>query len=59
MGKQGDGLKANGMVSNSTANDLDNFNSKKKQSLVAKKIALPVSELNDETIKVPLDLKRK
>ena len=44
MGKQGGGLKANGMVSNSTANDLDNFNSKKKQSLVAKKIALPVSE---------------
>ena len=32
------------MVSNSTANDLDNFNSKKKQSLVAKKISLPDSE---------------
>ena len=31
------------MVSKSTANDLDNFNSKKKQSLVAKKIVLPVS----------------
>ena len=44
MGKQGDGLKSNGMVSKSTANDLDNFNSKKKQSLVAKKIALPVRE---------------
>ena len=27
-----------------TANDLGNFNSKKKQSLVAKKIAIPVSE---------------
>ena len=27
-----------------TANYLDNFNSKKKHSLVAKKIALPVSE---------------
>lgn len=59
MGKQGDGLKANGMVSKSTTNDLDNFNSKKKQSLVAKKIALPVSELNGGTVKVPLDLKRK
>ena len=44
MGKQGDGLKSNGMVSKSTANDLDNYNSKKKKSLVAKKIALPVSE---------------
>ena len=44
MGKQGDGLKANGMVSKSTTNDLDNFNSKKKQSLVSKKIALPVNE---------------
>ena len=44
MGKQGGGLKANDMVSKSTANDLDNFNSKKKQSLVAKKITLPVSE---------------
>ena len=44
MGKQGGGLKSNGMVSKSTANDLDNFNSKKKKSVVAKKIALPVSE---------------
>ena len=59
MGKQGGRLKANGMVSKSTANDLDNFNSKKKQSLVAKKIALPVSELNGGTVKVHLDLKRK
>lgn len=58
MGKQGHGLKADGMVSQPTANDLDNFNSKKKQSLVAKKIALPVSELNGGTVKVPLDLKR-
>ena len=44
MGKQGDGLKANGMVSSSTTNYLDNFNSKKKKSLVAKKISLPVTK---------------
>ena len=44
MGKQGGGLKANDMISKSTANGLDNFNSKKKQSLVAKKIALLISE---------------
>ena len=43
MVKQGDGLKSNGMVSNSTGNDFDNFNLKKKKPLVAKKIALPVS----------------
>ena len=36
MVKEGGGLKANDMVSNSTANELDNFNSKKSQSLVAK-----------------------
>ena len=44
MGKQGGGLKSNGIVSKSTANDLYNYNSKKKHSLVAKKIALHVSE---------------
>ena len=44
MGNEGDGLKFNGMVSKSTTNDLDNFNSKKKQSLFAKNISLPISE---------------
>nr|ABR17457.1 unknown [Picea sitchensis] len=57
MGKQGDRLKTNAMVSQSTANDLDNLNSKKNQSLVAKKIALPVSKLNGRSLKVPLDFK--
>ena len=37
MGKQGDGLKVNGMVSKSTTNDLDNFNSKKKNEIVARR----------------------
>ena len=44
MGKQGDGLKSNGMVSKSIENDSDNFNSKKKNSLVENKIALSVNE---------------
>lgn len=58
MGKQGDRLKADGAVSKSTANDLDNLNSKKNQSLAAKKIALPVGKSNGGSLKVPLDLKR-
>lgn len=57
MGERGDRLKANGMVSKSSANDLDSLNSKKKQSLVAKKISSPVSKLNGGSHKVPLDLK--
>ena len=32
------------MVSKSTANDLDNFNSKKKKSPFVNKISLPISE---------------
>ena len=50
MGKQGDVLKSNGMVSKSTANDLDNLNSNKKQSLVSKKIALHVSEKSSRVL---------
>jgi len=57
MEKQGDRLKANAVVSESTANGLDNPDSKKNQSLAANKIALPVKKLNGGSLKVPLDLK--
>jgi len=57
MEKQGDRLKANAVVSESTANGLDNPDSKKNQSLAANKIALPVKKLNGRSLKVPLDLK--
>lgn len=57
MGEQGDRLKANGMVSKSSSNDLDGLNSKKKQAVVAKKTPSPVSKLNGGSHKAPLDLK--